>query len=407
MNWERIVLHVDMNAYFASVEQKSNPLLRGKPLLVVADSRRRSVVMTASYEARKFGVKTGMNLYEARKYCPHAVVVDGSSEKYLDSTAQILNVLESFSDQVEMTSCDEAYLDVTRSQRCFGADGAGIAQMVKDKVRAVTGLPCSVGVASNKLLAKLASDKQKPDGLTVIAPERADEMLAQTPVEELCGVGRHLKVKLNMLGIKTCKEMGDKSLSFMQDHFGFWGYWLKRMGQGVDRSPVKKMSESQPVKSVGHSTTFPRDTSDPDMLKSFLMMLSEKVAVRLRRGRYQGSTVSLTVRYKDFTTFSRQTRRSGPTSDGWEIYCCAWQIMGRVGELVQPVRLLGVSVSDLEPDACQEFLFEAMSRRRRIAEINDSINKKFGAFTLRPARTLFAEQSGVLSPPIPPFMHKI
>lgn len=180
--------------------------MRGKPVLVVADSRRRSVIMTASYEARAFGVKTAMNLYEARKLCPHAIVVDGNSEKYMYFTTRILDVLETFSDQVEMFSCDEAFLDITASLRCFGTDGAGIAQMVKAKIKSVTGLPCSIGVAPNKLLAKLASERQKPDGLTVIPPdfEREDKYRRErklSPYEFDCLLNICLKVSKKLVAI--------------------------------------------------------------------------------------------------------------------------------------------------------------------------------------------------------------
>ncbi len=193
----RVILHVDMNAYFASVEQKSNPLLLGKPLAVVADSRRRAIILTASYEARPFGIKTGMPLWEAKKLCPRLVVVDGNSEKYLDASAKILDTLESFSDQVEMTSCDEAYLDATASQKLFETDGEGIARLIKTKIRKITGLSCSVGVAPNKLLAKMGSDRKKPDGLTVVKPDQIDEFLKDTPVQEMCGIGHRTREKLN------------------------------------------------------------------------------------------------------------------------------------------------------------------------------------------------------------------
>lgn len=402
----RTVLHVDMNAYFASVEQKANPLLRGKPVLVVADSRRRTVVMTASYEARPFGVKTGMNLYEAKKLCPQAVVVDGDSEKYLYSTSQLLDVFESFTDQVEMFSCDEAFLDVTGSRSYFRADGEGIARIIKARIKERIGLPCSVGVAPNKLLAKLASEKQKPDGLTVIATEDVERCLAETPVEDLCGVGDKLVLKLEQIGIRTCKQLGDADIGLLENVFGFWAYWLKRMGQGRDDSPVRRLTDQETVKSMGHSTTFPRDASDPEILRSFLLLLSEKVALRLRRGGFQSHTVTLTVRYKDFTTFTRQSKGKEPLDDGYAIYSVALKIMRQI-TLEQPVRLLGVSVSSLISSQSQEVLFEALFRRGKLNGVVDRINRKFGLFTLRPAGIMHAEKFGVLDAPIPPSQHGI
>ena len=398
----RVIIHVDMNAYFASVEQKANPLLRGKPLLVVADSRRRSVVMTASYEARKFGVKTAMNLWEAKKLCPHALVVDGNSDKYLDSTRKILQVLESFSNQIEMSSCDEAYLDVTGSRNYFRSDGEGIGRMLKGKVKAVTGLPCSVGVAPNKLLAKLASDRKKPDGLTVIRPEDVESFLADTPIEELCGIGDRLKNHLNRLGIKTCGQLGAMNQGFLENYFGVWGYWLKRMGQGKDDSPVKVITEREDAKSVGHSMTFPKDASDNDILKSYLLLLSEKVGCRMRENHYQGRTVSLYVRYKDFNGAGRQKAIKSPIDDGYEIYRVALSILEQFKPFPRPVRLLGVSVSSLIRAQWQEYLIEAMARRRELNQVYDGVNRKFGPFTLKPASLLHAERLGILDAPVPP-----
>ena len=398
----RVIIHVDMNAYFASIEQKANPLLRGKPLLVVADSRRRSVVMTSSYEARKFGVKTGMNLWEAKKLCPQAIAVDGNSDKYLDSTRKILQVLESFSSQVEMFSCDEAYLDVTGSLKCFHADGAGLGRMLKEKVKAVTGLACSVGVAPNKLLAKLASDRKKPDGLTVIPPEEVESFLADTPIEELCGIGDRLKGHLNRLGVTTCKQLGEMDQGFLENYFGVWGYWLKRMGQGRDDSPVKLLGDEEDAKSVGHSTTFPKDTPDDDIIKSYLLLLSEKVASRMRDHHYQGRTVSLYVRYKDFSGAGKQKAVQNHIDDGYEIYRIALSILHQFRPLPQPDRLLGVSVSSLIRTQWQEFLIDSMTLRRELNGVCDAMNHKFGQFTLKPASLLHAEKHGILVAPVPP-----
>ncbi|MBI2118454.1 MAG: DNA polymerase IV [Elusimicrobia bacterium] len=401
----RVILHVDMNAFFASIEQKANPFLREKPVLVVADSRRRSVVMTASYPARKFGVKTGMNLYEAKKFCPQAIVVEGNAEKYLDSTRKLVNILESFTDQVEIFSCDEAFLDVTHSLKFFAKDGVSLAKMVQEKIKTLLGLSSSIGVAPNKLLAKLASEKKKPNGLTVILPEEIEKILAETPVDELCGIGDKIKRKLNQLGIRSCKDLGDMELGKLQNYFGFWGNILKRMGQGKDESRVRRITEQETVKSIGHSTTFPKDTANMEILQSFLRLLSEKVAVRLRKGRYQGLTVVLTLRYKDFTTFTRQVQRKEPTDDGYEIFATSLVILKKTQPFLQPIRLLGISVSSLIRETSQGFLFETMRQRKKVNSAMDEINQKFGFFSLKPLRLNYAQQFGILDPPIPPTHH--
>ena len=402
----RVILHVDMNAYFASIEQKANPFLRGKPIVVVADSRRRSVIMTASYQARAYGIRTGMNLHEARQLYPKVIAVDGNSAKYLDSTAQIMAVLGSFSDQVEMFSCDEAYLDVTGSMACFGMDGEGIGAMVKEKVKSVTGLPCSVGVAPNKLLAKLASEKKKPDGLTVIRPEEVEQFLAVTAVDELCGIGDKLKQRLNRLGIKNCAQLGRMDEGLMFNYFGFWGHWLKRMGQGKDDTPVKKSDVAETVKSVGHSTTFPRDSSDTLLLQSYLLLLCEKIAFRLRQGRLLARTITLVVRYKDFETFSRQESIRTHTDDGYDIYLSAFKILQTFRPFPHPVRLLGVSCSELAANHWQEYLLEALTRKRTLNHLCDGLNKKYGRKSIRPASLIIAEKFGVLEAPIPPTIHR-
>ncbi len=358
--------------------------------------------MTSSYEARKFGVKTGMNLWEAKKLCPQAIAVNGNSNKYLDCTRTILAVLETFSNQVEMFSCDEAYLDVTKSQKYFQMDGAGIGALLKYKVRAMTGMTCSVGVAPNKLLAKLASDRKKPDGLTVIRPEEVESFLAETPIEDLCGIGSRLKESLNRLGVKTCKQLGEMERGFMENYFGVWGYWLKRMGQGKDDAPVKNIGDHEDAKSIGHSTTFPKDTPNDDIIKSYLLLLSEKIAYRLRGHHYQGRTVSLYVRYKDFTGAGKQKAVQSHIDDGYEIYRVALGILDQFRPLPQPVRLLGVSVSSLIRSQWQEYLLEAMGQRREVNGVCDELNRKFGSMTVRPASLLHAEKHGILEPPIPP-----
>ena len=225
--------------------------------------------------------------------------------------------------------------------------------------------------------------------------------MARTPIEDLCGVGRKLKVRLQELGIKTCKELGDADVGRLHHHFGVWGYHLKRMGRGRDDSPVRTENEGADEKSFGHSTTFPKDTSDPDILKSYLHFLSEKVAFRMRKRGMEGRTVSLTVRYKDFTTFSHEHRGRAFMDDGLEIYQAALRMLEGI-ELEQPVRLLGVSVSGVARAPWQEFLFEAMGKRKKVNQAADELNKKFGKFTVKPAGLLYAEKHGVLEPPIPP-----
>lgn len=392
-----------MDAYFASVEQKDNPFLRGKPMVVVADPHRRSVVLTSSYEARAFGVKTGMVLWQAKVLCPWVLVVSGHAEKYRETSRSILQILLTFTDRVEMTSCDEAFLDVTGSQRLFG-DGRSIAAQIKAKLQKDLGLGCSVGVAPNKLLAKLAAEKEKPNGLTVFTPETIPNILERTAVEKLCGIGEKARTALERLGVKTCGELGRASLWVLYEHFGFWAHHLKRMGQGKDDSPVARPEDQEPLKSVGHSHTFPKDTDDPNILLGYLELLAEKVAARLRRYGSSGRSLALTWRRADFHTFTRHLVLGEPTDQGAVIYQAAKDLLERQKPFGQPLRLLGVSLSDLETKRKDVWLFEALEKREALSKTMDEVNARYGPLTLKPARILSVEQFGVLETPIPPHL---
>lgn len=374
-----IVMHVDMNAFFASVEQRSNPALRGKPIAVVG-SAERTVVTTASYEARRFGVKTGMNRYEAKRACPSLIFVIGDNRKYIDTSIRILNILKDFSPNVEAYSIDEAFVEITGSIALFGSPSE-IAKAVKDRIRQDMGLTCSIGIAPNKLLAKLASDMKKPDGLVEIRPENVHAILEDLPVGELWGIGPKLTSHLASIGIRTCGQLGRYPASILRERFGIIGERLKLMGQGADASPVVPVGEEEEAKSVGHSTTLPRDISDKDILKRYLLKLSEMVGARARRHDLKGRKVTLTIRYPDFFTFSRQRTLSGPTNDTHTIYAYAQSIMDSL-RLRSAVRLLGVSISDITKDPLQISLFEEDRKRERLLSTMDDINSRFGTFTI-------------------------
>jgi DNA polymerase IV len=397
----RVILHVDMNAFFASVEQRSNPLLRGKPVVVVGDMSRRSVILTASYEARPFGIKTGMLLHEARAVCPRVIPVEGDYEKYTSASEEIGEALTAFSDRVEMTSCDEAYLDVTAVAGRWGGP-AGIARAVQERLAETPGLPCSVGAAPNKLLAKLGSDMKKPRGVTVIAPEDVPALMEKTPVEALCGVGRRLQASLAALGVRTCAELGRMNFETLYRRFGAWGFWLKRMGQGRDDSEVALAGASSAVKSVGHSMTFPRNTWDREVVKSYLMHLCEKVGRRLRRKGFRGRGIAVTVRYADFETVSRHTLFPEPTDDDVEIYRRVMKVLDSFRDFPKAVRLAGVSVSSLAGMEKAGYLWDAMEKPRRVSRALDALNRKYGAGTLCRARVVLARRHGILSTPLPP-----
>ena len=396
-----VIMHVDMNAFFASVEQQANTSLRGKPIAVIG-SAQRTVVTTASYEARKFGVKTGMNKAEAKRACPPLIFVIGDNRKYMDTSVCMLEILKSFSPKVEAYSIDEAFVDITGCSSAFGPPSV-IAASVKARIRAEIGslLTCSVGIAPNKLLAKLASDMKKPDGLVIIGEEDVPSLLEGLPVGELWGIGPRLTAQLNAMGIATCGELGRAPASILRERFGIIGERLKDMGQGIYGSVVVPIGQEEEAKSVGHSMTLPADVADRAAIRKYILKLSEMVGARAREHNLKGRKVCLTVRYPDFYTFSRQKTLAEPTNDTRAIYAWVLGILEAI-RLRTAVRLLGVSISDMVKSSLQIPLFEEDRARERLLSAMDAVNRSFGGSTITWATLLeedpWEERSGVISP---------
>ncbi len=395
-DWPRVVMHLDMNAFFASVEQQTHPELRGKPIAVIGTGR--TVVTTASYEARAFGVKTGMNTWQARQACPQIIFVVGDNRKYADTSTRIVAMMREYTPLVEVFSIDEAFLDLTGSLRLFGS-AERIAYLLKARIRQEMGLTCSIGIAPNKLLAKLASEMQKPDGLTIIPPEKVTDVLERMPVKELCGIGSKVGNQLARFGIQTCGELGRFSVEVLKRRFGVIGERLSQMGRGIDDSPVVPPEEEEAVKSVGHSMTLTQDITGRAGLLKYLLQLSEMVGRRARRYGVAGTTIHLTVRYGDFTTVGRQQTRREPTNQSETIYRAAVAILDTF-DLSRPVRLVGVRITNLIHQGGQLPLFETERRSARMAAAMDAANDRFGAFTVTFASVLETEEKGshVISP---------
>jgi DNA polymerase-4 len=394
--WPRVILHVDMNAFFASVEQQTDPALRGKPIAVIGSGR--TVVTTASYEARAFGVKTGMNTWQARQACPQIIFVVGDNRKYTDTSTRIVAMMRDYTPLVEVFSIDEAFLDITASLKLFGS-AERIAYLLKARIRHEFGLTCSVGIAPNKLLAKLASEMQKPDGLTIIAPDQVEAVLEQLPVKELCGIGARVASQLANFGIFTCGQLGRFPVATLTRRFGINGERLSQMGRGIDASPVTPPEEEAAVKSVGHSMTLAHDVTGREALRKYLLQLAEMVGRRARRYGVSGKTVHLTVRYGDFTTVGRQQTRSVPTNQSEAIYQDALAILDSF-DLSRPVRLLGVRITNLVHHGDQLPLFEQERRLALATAAMDEANRRFGAFAVTYASVVEAEEPGshVISP---------
>lgn len=375
---KKIIMHIDMNAFFASVEQQVNPALRGKPIAVIG-SNERTVVTTASYEARAYGVKTGMTKYDAKRLCPHIILVAGETSRYTDTCRRLVGIYRQYTPVVEVYSIDEAFLDITGSIPLFGS-AETIAKNIKRDIHQQLGrLTCSIGIAHNKLLAKLGSDMKKPDGLVIIQQEDVDKLLEHLPAKELCGIGPRLESRLSAMGIRTCGELGRASLHALRNQFGVIGERLKLMALGIDDSPVVPMEQEPEAKSVGHSMTLDRDVSDMETLERHILHLSEMVGRRLRRGGYAGRTVTLTLRYANFDTFTRQSTVKSPMNNSIDIYMIAKDILERI-RLRQPIRLVGVSVSNLTRNIGQIPLFPNDRARQAATRVMDEINDRYGDF---------------------------
>jgi len=391
---DKIIICADMDAFFASVEQQVNPALRGKPVAVIG-SGNRTVVVTRSYEARKYGVKTGMNVYEARKACPHLIFVAGDNEKYTYTCAELSKIYSRFTPDLEIYSIDEAFLDVTTTHHLFGGPEA-IGSAIKGEIKKRFGISCTVGIGPNVLIAKLISDISKPDGLRWMRQEEVGEVLEGLPVKELWGIGPGISERLGKLGISTCGELGRAPASLLRSKFGIIGEALKAMGKGIcGRELIVR--EKDP-KSIGHSMTLPRDISGREDMEAQVLKLSDMVGSRARKYGFMGRKVSLTVRYPDFETFSRQRTLAEHTNSSRAICGGALSLLDEI-TLRDNVRLLGVTLSDLTRDWGQMSLFSDRAREKALYHAIDGINEKHGDFGITWASCLSRlEPPRVISP---------
>lgn len=362
-----------MDAFFASVEQQSNPKLRGKAIAVIGSSAR-TVIVTRSYEARKYGVKTGMNIYEAKKLCPNIIFVHGNNEKYTHTCTEITKIYKSFTPDVETYSIDEAFLDITTTHHLFGGPEK-IGALIKKAIKAKFEINCTVGIAPNILIAKLASDISKPDGLRWIRADEIPFVLKDLPVKELWGIGSGIAGRLECIGIKTCGELGNAPASLLRSKFGIIGEHLKAMGMGISFRHL--ITKEEDPKSIGHSMTLPKDILEKKEIEMNILKLSEMVGRRARRYGFVGKKVSLTIRYPNFETFTKQITLSDYTNHTHEIYRSALSIIDSI-RLRDKVRLIGVSLANLSADCGQMHLFEEKAKEKAILSTVDAINDKFG-----------------------------
>ena len=375
----RIILHIDMDAFFIAVEQRDDPSLRGKPA-AVCGSLSRSVVTSATYEARPYGIRAGMPIQEAKRRCPNLILVEGDHSKYTETASRIFSILKEYTPLVEVASIDEAYLDITKSQLLFKSP-LQTAQSMKDRIRKQEHLTCSVGVAPNKLLAKLGSRLRKPDGLVWIQQEGVSPILEDLPVSSLFGIGPKLEESLRAMGIFTCGQLGRFPVPLLEKRFGVIGKRLQEMGLGLDDSSVIPFDEEEDPKSISHSVTLEEDTSKLHVLKKVLLQLSERVSRRMRKDSFYGRRVTLTVRYSDFYTFTKQKTLSQWINSGPEIFQHSFDIYESISH-PRPIRLLGVGVSQLKKEWCQLPLFVKREKMDNLLRAVDQVNGRFGDWTL-------------------------
>lgn len=343
----RTILHIDLDAFYASAEQSMNQSLKNKPLIVGADpkeGRGRGVVLTASYEARKYGVHSGQPISQAYRFCPDAIYVRPNWHLYEQLSVKVMNILKAFADKLEQVSIDEAFLDITNKIADYD-DAAGLTKAIKSAIKRETGLTCSIGIAPNKSVAKIASDIQKPDGLTIVKPDQASSFLAPLPVSKISGIGPKSQKLLADLGIKTIGELASYPVDELVRHFGKNGVWMWNIANGIDRSEVVEQYER---KSISAERTFEEDVSDFGIVYKTLGLLSDDVTNVLRNEGFLFKTAGIKVRFEDFTTITRGKTLKDYTDFQQVLNKRCQELFKEFENDGRKIRLVGVRVSSLK-----------------------------------------------------------
>jgi len=380
----RSILHVDMDAFYASVEQLDHPEYKGKPVIVGADpkgGKGRGVVAACSYEARKFGVRSALPISRAWKLCPEGVYVRPRMDRYVEVSKQVMEVFRRYTDLVEPLSIDEAFLDITGSVKLLGP-AEQIASAIKKEIKERTGLNASVGLAPNKFLAKIASDLKKPNAFVVVRESEIDTFLHDLPISRLWGVGPKTEQRLREIGFKTIGDVADASRESLVRSLGSLGEHLFQLSHGKDDREVEPNWEP---KSVGTETTFGEDTADRELLLATILELADHVGVRLRKDGYRARKVTLKLRYSDFETHTKQQSLKKAIVTGGEIAEVARGLFASF-PMKKKIRLIGVSAGDLlghEGDPQQLQLFEPASNKEKLSKTVDELKEKFGTDVVR------------------------
>ena len=379
-------MHIDLDAFFVSVEQVLNPELKGKPVVVGGRPDRRGVVAAASYEARKFGLHSAMPLSTASRLCPQAIFIEGSFPKYRDVSRKFMAILADFSPDLEPLGLDEAYLDVTGFESIHGSQKQ-MAARIRQRIQDELGINASVGIASSKVVAKIASEMAKPDGLVEVAAGNEASFLKPLAIERLPGIGKKTAATLRALGIDTIGKLAGIPLAALKSRFGASGEVLRRFSRGIDERKVAPPAEA---KSISRETTFDKDTRDKTFLEATLRYLSERVGSRLRQRKRQARCITLKLRFTDFTTITRrQTLRQTADTDQ-AIFDSGLKLMTKaLCQQKQAVRLLGIGVSGLVEAGYQLSMLDSQAvRLERLNRAIDRIRRRYGFGSIQTGRTM-------------------
>ena len=384
----RRIIHVDLDAFYASVEELLDPSIAGKPILVGGSPEGRGVVSSASYAARAYGIHSAMPMGQALRLCAHAVIRPGNMKRYVEYSQRVRRICEDYTPLVEPISIDEAFLDVTGCQTRWGS-GEQVGRLIQERISVELGLPASFGIASNKLVAKIACSLGKPRGLLVVPPGEEAAFLAPLPVDALWGVGTVTAQSLRDVGIETIGQLARLPQDHMESHFGTHGESILRRAKGMDDAPV---SPSRPVKSISHEHTFSRDVCDWGEMERHLLRMCDRVSERLRHKGLAARTVTVKIRYSDFSTITRRATLEEATDIPDIFHREAIRLLHRACQGGALVRLLGVGVSGLMPASRQlTFLGDRDETQRRLRELNrvlDAIREKHGSRAIRRASLL-------------------
>ena len=386
----RTIMHIDLDAFFVSVEQALNPELQGKPVVVGGRPAGRGVVASASYQARAFGLHAGMPLITACRLCPRAIFIEGSFPKYRDASQRFMAILADFSPYLEPVSLDEAYLDATGFESVYGSIHQ-MAVAIKQRIKDELGLCASVGIASCKVVAKIAAELSKPDGLLEVSAGKEHSFLAPLPIAKLPGIGRKSERILNGLGIHTIGKLSIMPPTALKSHFGASGELLHRFANAIDDRQVELPSAA---KSISRETTFGKDTQDRSLLKATLRYLSERVGSELRQQGKPARCITLKLRYADFTTITRRHTLSQTSDSDQTIFDTGLKLLNRArAQEKQPVRLIGIGVSNLvEPGKQLDMLDTSAQRQEQLNRAIDRIRKKYGFTAIQTGQTLLLKE---------------